>query len=204
MNRVLPIGLKAVFIFLPPYDDKYSHMEYEVVEVRKLKAIVDDEGYPFENIYEPMLLTKDDYIEDLNNDVPIVTLTQDNETYLYVPMDRIKEIPPIVGRTATELLITFSLGVVPDDIDMSPLIDNIRTMVKDTVNIEPEIISLPGGPTVLISEEDYERYVRTMKAQQRSYNKSYRVLYQEEVERNRKILEEKEEIEKFIGSILDR
>lgn len=204
MNRVLPIGLKAVFIFLPPYDDKYSNMEYEVVEVRKLKAIVDDEGYPFENIYEPMQMTKDEYIEDLNNDVPIVTLTQDNETYLYIPMDKIKEIPPIVGRTATERLITFSLGLVPDDINITPLVDNIRMMVNDTMNIQPEVISTPGGPTVLMTEEDYERYVRTMRAQQRSYNKSYRVLYQEEVERNRKILEEKEEIEKFIGNILDK
>ena len=35
-NRVLPIGLKAVFTFLPPYDEKYSNKEYEVAEIRKM------------------------------------------------------------------------------------------------------------------------------------------------------------------------
>ena len=149
-------------------------------------------------------MTKDDYVDDLNENVPIVTLTQDNETYLYVPMDRIKEIPPFIGRTATELLITFSLGVVPDDVNITPLVDNIRMMVNDTLNLQPEVIATPGGPTVLMSDEDYERYIRMMKGKQRSYNKSFRVMYLEEVERNRIMREEKEEIERFVGDILDR
>ena len=149
-------------------------------------------------------MTKDDYVDDLNENVPIVTLTQDNETYLYVPMDRIKEIPPFIGRTATELLITFSLGVVPDDVNITPLVDNIRMMVNDTLNLQPEVIATPGGPTVLMSDEDYERYIRMMKGKQRSYNKSFRVMYLEEVERNRIMREEKEEIERFVGEILDR
>lgn len=203
-NRVLPIGLKAVFTFLPPFDEKYSNKEYEVAEIRKLKAIVDSEGFPFENIYQPLAMTKDDYVDDLNENIPIVTLTQDNETYLYVPMDRIKEIPPFVGRTATELLITFSLGVVPDDVNITPLVDNIRMMVNDTLNLQPEVIATPGGPTVLMSDEDYERYIRMMKGKQRSYNKSFRVMYLEEVERNRVMREEKEEIERFVGDILSR
>ena len=119
-------------------------------------------------------------------------------------MDRIKEIPPFVGRTATELLITFSLGVVPDDVNITPLVDNIRMMVNDTLNLQPEVIATPGGPTVLMSDEDYERYIRMMKGKQRSYNKSFRVMYLEEVERNRIMREEKEEIERFVGDILDR
>ena len=203
-NRVLPIGLKAVFTFLPPYDEKYSNKEYEVAEIRKLKAIVDNEGYPYENIYELFGMSKDDYIEDLNNDVPIVSLTQDNETYLYVPIDRIKDIPPFIGRTATELLITFSLGLVPDDVNITPMVDNIRMMINDTLNIQPEVIAIPGGPTVLMTDEDYNRFVSMMKGKQRSYNKSYRVLYLEEVERNRLMKEEKAEIEGFIGDILSR
>ena len=55
-----------------------------------------------------------------------------------------------------------------------------------------------------MTDEDYNRFVSMMKGKQRSYNKSYRVLYLEEVERNRLMREEKAEIEGFIGDILTR
>ena len=176
-----PINTKGVFIFHPPYadDTNINKKEYEVIEIRKIKALHDDGLDPLNSIYLKAGLTKEDFIEDLNTDVPIVTLSADGDQYLYIPADRIKEMPAIIGHTATERLVTLSLGLMPDDINLEMLYENIAIMVNDTISVKPDLTEHPGGPTVLMSDEDYNKYIKMMSAQARSNNKSWRVRYEE-------------------------
>ena len=176
-----PINTKGVFIFHPPYadDTNINKKEYEVIEIRKIKALHDDGLDPLNFIYIKAGLTKEDFIEDLNTDVPIVTLSADGDQYLYIPADRIKETPAIIGHTATERLVTLSLGLVPDDINLEMLYENIAIMVNDTISVKPDLTEHPGGPTVLMSDEDYNKYIKMMSSQARSNNKSWRVRYEE-------------------------
>lgn len=176
-----PINTKGVFIFHPPYadDTNINKKEYEVIEIRKIKALHDDGLDPLNSIYIKAGLTKEDFIEDLNNDVPIVTLSADGDQYLYIPADRIKEMPAIIGHTATERLVTLSLGLMPDDINLEMLYENIAIMVNDTISVKPDLTEHPGGPTVLMSDEDYNKYIKMMSSQARSNNKSWRVRYEE-------------------------
>ena len=176
-----PINTKGIFIFHPPYadDTNINKKEYEVIEIRKIKALHDDGLDPLNSIYIKAGLTKEDFIEDLNNDVPIVTLSADGDQYLYIPADRIKETPAIIGHTATERLVTLSLGLVPDDINLEILYENIAIMVNDTISVKPDLTEHPGGPTVLMSDEDYNKYIKMMSSQARSNNKSWRVRYEE-------------------------
>lgn len=176
-----PINTKGVFIFHPPYadDTNINKKEYEVIEIRKIKALHDDGLDPLNSIYIKAGLTKEDFIEDLNTDVPIVTLSADGDQYLYIPADRIKETPAIIGHTATERLVTLSLGLVPDDINLEMLYENIAIMINDTISVKPDLTEHPGGPTVLMSDEDYNKYIKMMSSQARSNNKSWRVRYEE-------------------------
>lgn len=176
-----PINTKGVFIFHPPYadDTNINKKEYEVIEIRKIKALHDDGLDPLNSIYIKAGLTKEDFIEDLNTDVPIVTLSADGDQYLYIPADRIKETPAIIGHTATERLVTLSLGLIPDDINLEMLYENIAIMVNDTISVKPDLTEHPGGPTVLMSDEDYNKYIKMMSSQARSNNKSWRVRYEE-------------------------
>lgn len=195
-----PINTKGIFIFHPPYadDTNINKKEYEVIEIRKIKALHDDGLDPLNSIYIKAGLTKEDFIEDLNTDVPIVTLSADGDQYLYIPADRIKETPAIIGHTATERLVTLSLGLMPDDINLEMLYENIATMVNDTISVKPDLTEHPGGPTVLMSDEDYNKYIKMMSSQARSNNKSWRVRY-EEMEQLYKIQKVKvAEIEKIL------
>lgn len=199
-----PINTKGVFIFHPPYadDTNINKKEYEVIEIRKIKALHDDGLDPLNSIYIKAGLTKEDFIEDLNNDVPIVTLSADGDQYLYIPADRIKEMPAIIGHTATERLVTLSLGLMPDDINLEMLYENIAIMVNDTISVKPDLTEHPGGPTVLMSNEDYNKYIKMMSAQARSNNKSWRVRY-EEMEQLYKLQKVKvAEIEKILQSFM--
>lgn len=199
-----PINTKGVFIFHPPYadDTNINKKEYEVIEIRKIKALHDDGLDPLNSIYIKAGLTKEDFIEDLNTDVPIVTLSADGDQYLYIPADRIKETPAIIGHTATERLVTLSLGLVPDDINLEMLYENIAIMVNDTISIKPDLTEHPGGPTVLMSDEDYNKYIKMMSSQARSNNKSWRVRY-EEMEQLYKLQKVKvAEIEKILQSFM--
>jgi len=199
-----PINTKGVFIFHPPYadDTNINKKEYEVIEIRKIKALHDDGLDPLNSIYIKAGLTKEDFIEDLNNDVPIVTLSADGDQYLYIPADRIKEMPAIIGHTATERLVTLSLGLMPDDINLEMLYENIAIMVNDTISVKPDLTEHPGGPTVLMSDEDYNKYIKMMSSQARSNNKSWRVRY-EEMEQLYKLQKVKvAEIEKILQSFM--
>ena len=197
---VPPINTRGVFIFNAPYadDPDINKKEYEVVEIRKIKSFHDDGLDPLNNIYIKHGLTKDDFIEDLEGDVPIITLAVDDQQFLYVPADRIKEMPAIIGYTATERLITLSLGLVPDNINLDTLYENIATMVHDTISIKPDMTEQPGGPTVLISDTDYNNYKKMMANQARSYNKSWRVLYEEQSVRYRTLEIKLEQVEKIL------
>lgn len=199
-----PINTKGAFIFHPPYadDTNINKKEYEVIEIRKIKALHDDGLDPLNSIYIKAGLTKEDFIEDLNTDVPIVTLSADGDQYLYIPADRIKETPAIIGHTATERLVTLSLGLVPDDINLEMLYENIAVMVNDTISVKPDLTEHPGGPTVLMSDEDYNKYIKMMSSQARSNNKSWRVRY-EEMEQLYKLQKVKvTEIEKILQSFM--
>lgn len=205
MNNFIvpPIGIKGVFEFNSPFDQPdIDKKEYEVVEIRKIKTIYDNGEEPLENIYLANNLTAEDFQNDLEHEVPIVTLSLNDVKFLYIPANRIKKLPNIVGRTATERLITISLGLIPDDINLLTLYKNIEEMVKDTLSIETNVIETPGGPTVLIDETDYNNYIKMMKNQERSYNKSYRVLYEEELVRSRVQKELIDKINKIMPELL--
>lgn len=196
-----PVGTKGVFIFYPPFDKPdIDKQEYEVVEIRKIKTLVDSGEDPFKTIYDMNGLEQTDYVKDLENEVPVITLTQDDETYLYVPASRIKSIPSVTGRLATERIISFGLGLMPDDIDLRVMYDNIAVLIEDTIGVRPEVIETPGGPTIVMPDPEYDRYIRLMKSKERSANKSWRLRYLEEIERNKKIKTEKAAIEKIILS----
>lgn len=198
MDYLLPvIGSKGVFEFLPPFDSPtlgYNNKEYEVVEIRMIKAIYDAGEDPQNNIYLIHELQEDVFLEDLRNNVPIVTLTYDDVNYLYVPANRLKIVPNIIGKPATERIISFTLGLVPDDINLLPLYENIATMIEDTLSIKPEIRELPGSATILISEDKYKQYKTMMSSKSRSYNKSYRYLYHELLNRTENLQKALEEI----------
>lgn len=194
-----PVGTRGLFHFHPPFDrPELDKLEYEVVEIRKIKNLVDNEEDPFKSIYELMSLTEDDYKKDIEEEVPIITLTRDDDTYLYVPASRIKNIPPVIGRPATERLITFGLGLLPDDIDLRVMYDNIVTMIEDTIGVRPEVLENPGGPTIILPEDEYRRYLTKMQSKTKSMNKSWRLRYIEEVERNKALKQEKEAIEQIV------
>lgn len=198
MSYLLPvIGSKGVFEFLPPFDSPalgYNNKEYEVVEIRMIKAIYDAGEDPQNNIYLAHDIQADEFLEDLKNNVPIVTLTYDDVNYLYVPANRLKIIPNIIGKPATERILSFSLGLVPDDINLLPLYENIATIIEDTLSIKPEVRELPGSATILISEEKYQQYKTMMGSKARSYNKSFRYMYYELLNRTENLKKALEEI----------
>lgn len=206
MDIIIPrINSKGVFVFNPPFDKpELNNKEYEVTEIRTMKSLYDSGEDPFKLVYEPNGISLDKFAEDLKKDIPVITLADASENYLYVPANYIREMPPLQGYPATERLITFSLGVVPDDIDLTPLLDNIKTIINDTLSILPSCSETPGSETILMTETDYKKYLDMMKSQSRSENKSYRIRYLEEVEANRLLRLKLQEINKALVDIISK
>lgn len=184
---VPPIGTKGVFKFHTPLDSNYNiqNKELEVVELRSIERMYADREKVWEDIYQKQGIPEARFKEDVINHVPIVTLGVTDVLVYYVPASMIQSVPVVSSYTATERVISFSIGLIPDRFDLQPLYENIKTMINDTLSITPDVIEYPGSDAVMISETDYNNFKTQINRQSRSYNKSYRVLYLEEVESNK-------------------
>lgn len=185
---VLPaIGTKGVFTFAPPFDTKVNtSLEYTVSSMELLSSIYNDGRKPFETIYKMAQMTEEDYADDIKENVFIVGFTSSGCETFYVPSDRIKSSPRTDGYTFVGKAISISLGNVPIDLDLSALKAILTDTVYDAVGIRASIQEVLTSAGFKVSEADYKAYMLKL-ANAKKVDKSFRTLYLEEVEKNRKL-----------------
>lgn len=185
---VLPaIGTKGVFTFAPPFDTKVNtSLEYTVSSMELLSSIYNDGRKPFETIYKMAQMTEEDYADDIKENVFIVGFTSSGCETFYVPSDRIKSSPRTDGYTFVGKAISISLGNVPIDLDLSALKAILTDTVYDAVGIRASIQEVLTSAGFKVSEADYKAYMLKL-ANAKKVDISFRTLYLEEVEKNRKL-----------------
>ena len=185
---VLPaIGTKGVFTFAPPFDTKINNaLEYTVSSMELLSSIYNDGRKPFDTIYKMATMTEEDYAEDIKDNVFIVAFTSSGCETFYVPSDRIKSSRRTDGYTFVGKALAISLGNVPLDLDLSALKSILTDTVYDAIGIRASIQEVLTSAGFKVSEEEYRAYMLKL-ANAKKVDKSYRTLYLEEVEKNRKL-----------------
>jgi hypothetical protein len=185
---VLPaIGTKGVFTFAPPFDTKVNNaLEYTVSSMELLSSIYNDGRKPFDTIYKMATMTEEDYAEDIKENVFIVGFTSSGCETFYVPSDRIKSSPRTDGYTFVGKALAISLGNVPLDLDLSALKSILTDTVYDAIGIRASIQEVLTSAGFKVSEEEYKAYMLKL-ANAKKVDKSFKTLYLEEVEKNRRL-----------------
>lgn len=183
---LLSIGQKGAFTFASPYNkDEYKNVELEVVGVRTLTDLVSSNLRPFESIYEPMGLTQEDFVEDLNQKVPIVTFKSTNNSLLYVPCDRVLSYPDITGVKYQENILAISLGAIPVATDLEKVKEAVIETIYSLTGIKSTIEVVKGSSTVLVSKDEDAKFKKLL-ASRKTEDKSYRIKYEELLETYKK------------------
>ena len=182
-----PIGSKGVFTFAPPFDTLINNnLIYTVASMELLTSIFNDGRKPFETIYSPSKLTEQDYSDDMKDGVFIVGFVSSGGESFFVPSDRIRSAPRVDGYTFVGKALVLNLGNVPCDLDLSALKSVLSDTVYDVAGIRAPITEVLTSAAIKVSEADYKAYMLKL-ANAKKIDKSYKALYLEEVEKNRKL-----------------
>ena len=193
-------GLKGSFTFLEPFNvDEYQNKILEVISVRRLNEMYANGDDPYNNIYVKNGLSQDDYIEDLQNDRPIVVLSAPGGVYYNIPSSKIDTIPTSTGVPYIRRVIAISLGSLPYDYSLETIRQDIEDIVREKLYLKTEAKILDASAPYYKSYEDHEAFERWMDTNPTLRGtKSYKVLYEEAEERLNKLTIDHENLVNFM------
>lgn len=174
--RTPTVGMEAFFSLKEPFNayigNKFninlSNIKLKVISIISMRdSIRSDLVDPFVNLYEPAGISEVDYKVDLNNSVPLLSLSYENEEgierYIRVPLNYVNEISDETNIEYMNRNLVLDLGYLPKDLDLEVMYNDIKNFITDRVGVTPSIRDVTIGDVVNLSpyENDLRETVRT-------------------------------------------
>jgi hypothetical protein len=195
------INTKGKFTFDTPFDTILNiNEEFTVSSVRNLIEIRDSQEDPYTTIYQLYGLTQNDFKNDVDNNIPIVTLNNSGGKYYYVPANKITSIPIVDGVKYRDMILAISLGSIPIDLDLTLAKDTIKQILYDTVGIDSTVEEVPSSAIILVDNNKHDAYMGIIN-NKKSIVKSYRTLYLEELNKNNELTNLVNDLETYIENL---
>ena len=158
-NYIVPeIGSKGVYTFKAPYDSLTNNQtELECVSVRKMTDALSAGENVFAKYYKPYKLTQVEYDADLNADITLVNLQASIGRFVYVPNSYIASYPDVSGIRYRVMALAVELGAVADTTNLTPLIDDLKALIRSRIGILPTIQEVSISQPALVQYVDHER-----------------------------------------------
>ena len=152
------IGAKGLYELSHPFDTKIDpNAEYSTQSIRYLTEYIARNEDPYTDIYEPLSIPRETYLEDLREGNPIVGLQSAKGVWVYVPARYILSWPSVNGVRYIKAMITADIGPFPADRDFTPLLEDVQLYIKNKIGITPKVDLVAVSKPVLISFEQHER-----------------------------------------------
>lgn len=150
--RTPPLFATGKWVVEQPYTVEQDTI-YICKAVRSLDDIEAQGGDPFVRYYEPLGITREDYDRDVLSMANIVTLMSSTAPTLYIPDTYIISFPDTTSMPYSHVVLSVSLGAVPDTLSMDDTQQKIADLVLNTLGIETVVnVHLSG---VLSEGMDY-------------------------------------------------
>ena len=198
---VPPLGAKGRFKFVEPFNkEQYQNEELRVSAIRTFKELKDSSIDVYELIYQPVGLTENDLLKDIENNIPIVVLESQAGKYLNIPANKIQSLPDISGIKYQQRMLVANLGLLPLDFNIDTLYNVIKDDVYDVTGIQTEVQDIKSSGIVIIDEIKDKEYMRLLD-NKRTVNLSYRTRYYKLKDAYDKLLEQQSKLEDYIKRI---
>lgn len=156
-NFTPQIGAKGLYTLNEPFNnDLLNGVLYEPVSIRSFADIVAGGEDPFTKHYLPKGLSKEQYQEDANNGVMIVSFRADQGTWAHVPTSYISGQPDVGGVPYRTMLMAAYLAPIPDNMNLTFLEQRMSDLVFDTLGIRGTIISAVASAPSIITQVEHE------------------------------------------------
>lgn len=167
--RTPSVGTEAYFTFKEPFNSfignrfniTVENMRLRVISIIAMRDVIrTDLRDPYTDLYDPAGLTEVQYKLDLNNDVPLISLsfkTPDNiERYLRVPLNYISEISDDSLVEYLNRILVVDLGNLPKDFNLDAYYEDFKDFISTRIGVNPDIKDVTLGAVEFMDHNEHE------------------------------------------------
>ena len=182
----LLIGNKGKVNFLAPFDKYNSDREWSIVGIQQIPYLLKLGADILELVYINESLAESDFNNDILNKVPIVTLENESQELINVPMNRIGDEDVESSYRYKEYGLAVALPALPIDYDTTALENDIKTVVKEKLGFDVPVEKVELSAITLVNSTRHKDFLLHLQNGIISKH-SWRTKYLMEVERNNKL-----------------
>ena len=112
---------------------------------------------PYEAFYKPHGISRSAYEQEVTNLANIVTLMSDTQPLVYVPDTYIESYPDVTTVPYRHIVLSMSLGAVPDSLVLDDLTLKIQELVEANIGITGTVAVHQAGTTAKGIEQGTHR-----------------------------------------------
>lgn len=179
---VIPtIGIRGYYSFDAPFDTISSNGQaLNCTSLRTLEDINNVIVNAFDTIYASFGLGQNVYDADLAANVIIASFVTDDGSYFFVPTEYITKSVDTSGYLYKNNTISFDLGLLKEDMDLTALTTLLSGVIKDYLGVNAVAQSYSGPGAKHMSVTDAATFEAALTNNKTLY-KSYYQLYQEQL-----------------------
>ena len=182
----LLIGNKGKVNFLAPFDKYNSDREWSIVGIQQIPYLLKLGADILQLVYIDENLAESDFNNDILNKVPIVTLENESQELINVPMNRIGDEDVESSYRYKEYGLAVALPALPIDYDTTALENDIKTVVKEKLGFDVPVEKVELSAITLVNSTKHKDFLLHLQNGIISKH-SWRTKYLMEVERNNKL-----------------
>lgn len=189
MSRLTPpIQATGRYVLKPPFVAR-DDIVYTCIAIRKFKDIIELGIDVFKEYYEPMGLTQLEYRADDRAGATIVTLSNPDGEFIYVPDTYILSYPNMGDVNYSRVILSIDLGPLADHIPLDFLQSEVSGLVSDTIGLENEVKIHKAPSRDAISPEQHE-IIEVARVSAITNRRTARANYLEEKAKNQRLTEQ--------------
>lgn len=159
-RKTPPLWISGAFILRDPFEVDVN-TAYTVIALRSFDELIARGQDPLKLIYEPVGLTQSAYVADKAEGASVVCMRDKSGKLMYVPDTYIEAFPSMGSVPYSRLVVGVSMGMWPDDRDMTDIEQAIKESVKAKTGVDPVIFLTRASTSDYVSESQHAQLVAT-------------------------------------------
>ena len=202
-SRILPvIGSSGTYELLPPFDTVILPEEiYTCKAIRNISEYVSYNQDPKKLVYDYYGLSENDYENDIQEDMEIVSLQNNKGVWLYVPARYIVKYPEVDGIPYHQLSMVCKIPAIEVSRDISHLKTDVINLIKDTLGVEAAVEIVEVSRTIAVTK-DVSDQLKIDRALVSNGRVTDRAKYMQLLQQQQVLLDKIEALENYIKSTL--
>ena len=202
-SRILPvIGSSGTYELLPPFDTVILPEElYTCKAIRNISEYVSYNQDPKKLVYDYYGLSENDYENDIQEDMEIVSLQNNKGVWVYVPARYIVKYPEVDGIPYHQLSMVCKIPAIEVSRDISHLKTDVINLIKDTLGVEAAVEIVEVSRTIAVTK-DVSDQLKIDRALVSNGRVTDRAKYMQLLQQQQLLLNKIESLENYIKSTL--